>query len=88
MSDYKNCEWCGKSFRWKYGGHDHCSEKCKQDHHNSKYQSKKQSYLNINDSFQEGSNSGPFKDYGGCLGYLIYFVLIVGGIILLGLIFN
>ncbi len=36
MSDYKNCEWCGSSFKWKYGGHDHCSERCKQEHQNSK----------------------------------------------------
>lgn len=36
MGDYKNCEWCGTSFRWMYGGHDHCSEKCKQEHQNSK----------------------------------------------------
>jgi len=88
MSDYKNCAWCGKSFRWMYGGHDHCSEKCKQEHQNTKKQSKKIINPNANYSIKEGSESGPFKEYGGCLGYVIYFVAIVGGIILLGLIFN
>ena len=78
MSDYKNCAWCGKSFRWMYGGHDHCSEKCKQEQQISKTRSNKQSYPNVNDSFQEGSENGLFNEYGGCLGYAIYsFLLLV-----------
>jgi hypothetical protein len=36
MSDYNDCKWCGKSFKWKYAGHDYCSEKCKFDHQESK----------------------------------------------------
>ena len=36
MEDYNNCKWCGRTFRAKHWSHDLCSQKCKQEHRDSK----------------------------------------------------